>query len=63
MRWRPGGPRIEVYLFESAELPRHWARLDGFEGEGYERVPIDVFNEDGGSVTGYIYAARMPVEK
>ena len=63
MRWRPGGPRIEVYLFESAELPRHWARLDGFEGEGYERVPIDVFNEDGGSVTGYIYAARMPAEK
>ena len=33
---------IDVYLFESLDLPAHWARLDAFEGEGYERGTIKV---------------------
>ena len=33
---------IKVYLFESVELPYHWARLDEFEGAGYRRVVTQV---------------------
>jgi gamma-glutamylcyclotransferase (GGCT)/AIG2-like uncharacterized protein YtfP len=32
------GPAIDVEVFESADLPDHWARLDDFEGDGYQRV-------------------------
>ena len=59
MRPRAGGPRIDACLFESAELPKHWARLDTFEGEGYERVTIPVFRENGAPTVGFIYAARL----
>ncbi len=31
----PSGQVIEVYIFESSELPNHWLRLDEFEGVGY----------------------------
>jgi gamma-glutamylcyclotransferase (GGCT)/AIG2-like uncharacterized protein YtfP len=33
---------VEVSLFESPELPKHWSRLDEFEGDGYRRVLTDV---------------------
>ncbi len=59
MRPRAGGPRIDAYLFESAELPRHWAMLDAFEGDSYQRVEIVVFREDGTSTVGFVYAARL----
>ena len=41
------GPLVEVEIFESAELPRHWARLDEFEGIGYRRVVTTVDTADG----------------
>lgn len=43
----PLGPVVDVDLFESAELPRHWARLDEFEGGGYQRVVTTVWTEAG----------------
>jgi gamma-glutamylcyclotransferase (GGCT)/AIG2-like uncharacterized protein YtfP len=43
----PLGPVVEVYLFESAELPDHWPRLDEFEGTGYRRVITQVRTADG----------------
>ena len=43
----PLGPVVEVYLFESAELPNHWPRLDEFEGTGYRRVVPQVRTADG----------------
>ncbi|WP_027132756.1 gamma-glutamylcyclotransferase family protein [Geminicoccus roseus] len=43
----PGGPLVEVQLFESPDLPGHWARLDAFEGDGYRRVATLVRTEDG----------------
>ena len=52
-----GGTRIDVHVFESAELPAHWARLDAFEGPGYERVPVTVHTA-GGDVTAFLYAHR-----
>lgn len=38
----PRGPEVEVQVFESAELPEHWQRLDKFEGPGYRRVVTTV---------------------
>ena len=43
----PAGPAVEVHLFESAELPDHWPRLDAFEGPGYRRDVTQVTTEDG----------------
>jgi gamma-glutamylcyclotransferase (GGCT)/AIG2-like uncharacterized protein YtfP len=37
----------------------HWARLDDFEGPGYERILTTVQTADG-PVEGYIYAHRPP---
>lgn len=43
----PLGQDIEVYVFESLELPDHWLRLDAFEGAGYRRVATQVCTVDG----------------
>jgi gamma-glutamylcyclotransferase (GGCT)/AIG2-like uncharacterized protein YtfP len=50
----PLGPAVEVYLFESAELPDHWSRLDEFEGTGYRRVVTQVCTADG-ELDAWIY--------
>ena len=43
----PAGPQVAVQVFESAELPEHWARLDAFEGRCYRRVVAQVETEAG----------------
>jgi gamma-glutamylcyclotransferase (GGCT)/AIG2-like uncharacterized protein YtfP len=43
----PLGPSVHVDLFESADLPEHWTRLDEFEGSGYRRVVTTVNTEEG----------------
>jgi gamma-glutamylcyclotransferase (GGCT)/AIG2-like uncharacterized protein YtfP len=43
----PLGPSVQVDLFESMDLPEHWARLDEFEGTGYRRVIATVKTEEG----------------
>ena len=50
----PSGPPVEVYLFESSDLPDHWLRLDEFEGSGYQRVITQVHTPEG-DVSAYIY--------
>ena len=50
----PAGSAIGVDVFESIDLPTHWARLDAFEGPGYERVVITVHMPTG-DVDAYIY--------
>jgi gamma-glutamylcyclotransferase (GGCT)/AIG2-like uncharacterized protein YtfP len=39
--------RISVDVFESVNLPAHWARLDAFEGPGYQRVVTTVCTSTG----------------
>jgi gamma-glutamylcyclotransferase (GGCT)/AIG2-like uncharacterized protein YtfP len=57
LRPDPACPEVAVQVFESADLPGHWARLDAFEGDEYERVAIDV--EVGGEVVrAQIYALQ-----
>lgn len=54
----PAGAAVPVRLFESADLPAHWPRLDAFEGEGYRRVAAAVkldADEGGGTVEAWIY--------
>lgn len=36
------GAAVDVQVFESTDLPAHWARLDEFEGPGYRRVVTTV---------------------
>lgn len=42
LRPDPLGPEVMVQVFTSKDLPAHWARLDAFEGEEYERVAVEV---------------------
>ena len=51
----PAGPLVEVQLFESPDLPAHWARLDAFEGADYQRVLTPVRMADGSDVDAWIY--------
>jgi gamma-glutamylcyclotransferase (GGCT)/AIG2-like uncharacterized protein YtfP len=50
----PQGTDVEVFLFESLELPDHWSRLDEFEGSGYRRRVTQVRTADG-ELSSYIY--------
>jgi gamma-glutamylcyclotransferase (GGCT)/AIG2-like uncharacterized protein YtfP len=50
----PDGEEIAVQIFESADLPANWPRLDAFEGEGYRRVVTAVVAE-AGAVEACIY--------
>ena len=49
------GGEVEGFLFSSNSLAEHWARLDDFEGEGYERVLTIVKLKEGTAVDAYIY--------
>lgn len=48
---------VAVWIFEAADLPGHWARLDAFEGEQYARV-VTQANTDLGPLPVSIYAIR-----
>ena len=50
----PTGPTVAVDLFESPDLPLHWARLDEFEGTGYRRI-ITTVTTAAGEISAYIY--------
>lgn len=41
------GEDVTGLLFVSDDLPEHWARLDDFEGEGYQRIITQVEILDG----------------
>ena len=57
----PLGPAVDVDLFESPELPEHWARLDEFEGSGYQRVVTTVNAEEGERCAWiYVLAEQHP---
>lgn len=49
------GEVVDVFIFESADLPDHWARLDAFEGDQYTRLVTEA-QTDTGPVPVSIYA-------
>jgi gamma-glutamylcyclotransferase (GGCT)/AIG2-like uncharacterized protein YtfP len=53
----PEAPAVEVAVFESADLPAHWSRLDEFEGPGYVRVATTVSIAPG-QIEAFIYVLR-----
>jgi gamma-glutamylcyclotransferase (GGCT)/AIG2-like uncharacterized protein YtfP len=53
----PDAAPVEVHVFESADLPAHWSRLDHFEGSGYRRVPTTV-STTMGRLDASIYVLR-----
>jgi gamma-glutamylcyclotransferase (GGCT)/AIG2-like uncharacterized protein YtfP len=55
----PAGPAVEVQVFESADLPAHWPRLDEFEGPGYQRV-VTTVRTSAGDLDASIYILRVP---
>ncbi len=56
--WDPGGDRVRVKLLVSSELPRHWERLDAFEGADYLRILVPVEDEGGRLIAvANLYAA------
>ena len=52
------GPEVEGFLFSSDELEEHWARLEEFEGVGYERVTVQARRADGDVVSAQVYVHR-----
>ena len=53
------GSLIDVDVFESPALPRHWQRLDAFEGPGYRRVAVEVATAEG-ALPASIYVLAEP---
>ena len=43
----PDGQSIEVHIFQSDDLPDHWARLDEFEGSDYRRIVTKADTKNG----------------
>lgn len=52
------GEPIEGFVFSSAELAKHWARLDAFEGEAYQRILASTRLAKGEQVQAYLYALK-----
>ena len=48
------GGTVDVHVFESADLADFWPKLDAFEGEGYQRVVVQVETADG-TIDAQIY--------
>lgn len=59
----PAGPFVDVYVFESLELPDHWARLDEFEGPEYRRVITDVLVGEAELAANIYQAAAGPTTR
>jgi len=55
----PGGPAVNVDVFESVDLPAHWERLDTFEGPGYRRV-VTTVHTAAGDIGASIYVFSQP---
>ncbi len=56
IRLEVGGPRVDVDVLESADLEKHWDRLDSFEGDEYRRVEVAIHGLGTAPVRGWIYA-------
>lgn len=52
------GNRVNGFLFSSENLTANWKVLDDFEGEEYERVPVEVITEHGEKIQSSIYMLK-----
>jgi gamma-glutamylcyclotransferase (GGCT)/AIG2-like uncharacterized protein YtfP len=63
LRWCPEGPDIPASLLVSPDLPRHWRRLDEFEGLEYSRILAPFWTEDGSVLVGNVYAMECDLQR
>jgi hypothetical protein len=49
---------VQGFVFSSEHLDANWKLLDDFEGEGYERVPVQVTLNSGERVDSFIYVLK-----
>lgn len=52
------GAIVEGWVFSSDDLVHHWARLDAFEGESYQRIEVIATLDTGEQVTAFVYAFK-----
>ena len=45
-------------VFQAADLPTYWVRLDHFEGRAYQRVETDALLKDGTFCKTRVYVLR-----
>jgi gamma-glutamylcyclotransferase (GGCT)/AIG2-like uncharacterized protein YtfP len=57
--WHPDAASVPVQLLASPELPRHWERLDAFEGDAYRRIVVPVVQGADRQLAN-IYVLRWP---
>lgn len=53
------GPEVSGFLFVSDRLDDHWARLDAFEGEEYDRVVAPAKRTDGQEADAHVYVHKV----
>ncbi|MND94052.1 AIG2-like family protein [compost metagenome] len=50
--------QVQGFVFSSEHLDSNWKLLDDFEGEEYERVPVQVTLNNGERVDSFIYVLK-----
>jgi gamma-glutamylcyclotransferase (GGCT)/AIG2-like uncharacterized protein YtfP len=61
LRVDAGAAAVEGLVFQSADLPAYWARLDEFEGSAYQRVETDALLKDGTRCKTCVYVLSEEV--
>ena len=56
IRLHGDGQKIEAWLFQSQDLPKHWPHLDVYEGDEYARLACPFIHEDGRLEWSEVYA-------
>ena len=54
------GQRVRGAIYEVSEACSH--RLDGYEGDSYKRLDVNVFDEDNQPITAYTYVKVSQLE-
>ena len=52
------GESVPGFIFSSSNLETHWAIIDDFEGEGYERVETRAVCANGDVVDVWVYGLK-----
>ena len=50
------GDMVAGWVFSSDDLANHWARLDEFEGEAYQRIEVTATLDSGEQIIAFVYA-------
>ena len=54
------GEPVAGFVLTSDQLTHHWARLDEYEGDGYQRTTVEVTTDTGEPIEAQVYALKLP---